>query len=68
MINKKYLNQRHGNIFYAYLLSQFRRWHVNKVGDAQESEIKTAVKKFFVFLEKDKGFTNKKIMDSFKRK
>lgn len=47
--------------------SQFRRWHISKVGDAQESEIKTAVKKFFMFLEQEKGFSNKKIMDSFKK-
>lgn len=47
--------------------SQFRRWHISKIGDAQESEIKTAVKKFFMFLEQEKGFSNKKIMDSFKK-
>ena len=47
--------------------SRFRRWHISKVGDAQESEIKVAVKKFFVFLEKEKDFTNKKILDSFKK-
>jgi hypothetical protein len=46
--------------------SQFRRWHIRKVGDMQESELKTAVKKFFIFLEQEKIFSNKKIMDSFK--
>jgi hypothetical protein len=39
---------------------QFRRWHISKIGDAQESEIKTAVKKFFMLLEQEKGFSNKK--------
>jgi len=48
--------------------SRFRKWHISKIGDAQESEIKVAVKKFFLFLEKDKGYVNKKIMDSFKKK
>lgn len=47
--------------------SQFRRWHISKIGDAQESEIKTAVKKFFMFLEQEKGFRNNKIMDSLKK-
>jgi site-specific recombinase XerD len=43
--------------------SGFRRWHTNKVGDATESELKSSVKKFFRFLEQEKGFTNRKVLD-----
>ncbi|WP_353571759.1 hypothetical protein [Candidatus Albibeggiatoa sp. nov. BB20] len=48
--------------------SYFRSWYNSKIGDATESEVKTAVKKFFVFLNTEKGFINEKLMKSFKRK
>jgi hypothetical protein len=41
--------------------SRFRKWHISKIGDAQESELKASVKKFFLFLEQNKGFENKKL-------
>ena len=47
--------------------SKFRKWHTSKIGDAQESELKSSVKKFFLFLEQNKGFKNKKIIDSLKK-
>ena len=43
--------------------SGFRRWHSSKVGDATESELKASVRKFFRFLEQEKGFTNRKVLD-----
>jgi len=48
--------------------SGFRKWHTSKIQDALESEIKSSVKKFFLFLEKEKGFANQKVMDSFKKR
>ena len=48
--------------------SYFRRWYISNVGDATESEIKTAVKKFFIFLDEKQGITNEKILNSFTRK
>ena len=48
--------------------SYFWRWHLSKIGDATKSELKTAVKKFFIFLNKEHGIRNEKILNSFKRK
>lgn len=45
--------------------SQFRKWHIRKVQDALESELKTSVKKFFNFLAEEKGIKNEKILNSF---
>jgi hypothetical protein len=47
--------------------SQFRKWHTSKIQDALESELKTAVKKFFNFLAQEKGIKNEKILNSFKK-
>jgi hypothetical protein len=52
----------------AMVNSKFRRWYINKIGDLQESELKVAVRKFFLFLEAEKNFNNKKILDSLKKK
>ena len=46
--------------------SYFRRWYLSKIGDRTESEIKTSVKKFFRFLEDEKGITNEAVLKSFK--
>lgn len=43
--------------------SGFRRWHTSKVGDATENELKSSVRKFFRFLEQEKGFANGKVLD-----
>ncbi|GFO73489.1 hypothetical protein BJAS_P4316 [Bathymodiolus japonicus methanotrophic gill symbiont] len=48
--------------------SYFRRWYVSKIGDATESELKTVIKKFFVFLDQEMGIRNEKVLCSFKRK
>ncbi len=48
--------------------SYFRKWYLSKVGDATESELKTAVKKFFLFLNDEVGVGNEKVLNSFKRK
>lgn len=47
--------------------SYFRRWYMNKIGDRSESELKTAIKKFFRFLAEKKGVTNEAVLQSFKR-
>ncbi len=48
--------------------SYFRKWYLSKVGDATESELKTAIKKFFLFLGDEMGIRNEKVLNSFKRK
>ncbi len=48
--------------------SYFRKWYLSKVGDATESELKTAIKKFFLFLDGEMGVRNEKVLNSFKRK
>jgi hypothetical protein len=47
--------------------SAFRRWYLRKVGDRTESELKTAIKKFFQFLDQEKGITNAAVLKSFQR-
>jgi hypothetical protein len=47
--------------------SQFRKWHTSNIQDALESELKTAVKKFFNFLAQEKGIKNEKVLNSFKK-
>jgi site-specific recombinase XerD len=47
--------------------SAFRQWYLRKVGDRTESEIKTAIKKFFQFLAQEKGITNEAVLKSFQR-
>jgi hypothetical protein len=47
--------------------SYFRKWYLSKVGDATESELKTAIKKFFIFLDVEMGVKNEKVLNSFKR-
>jgi site-specific recombinase XerD len=47
--------------------SAFRQWYRRKVGDRTESELKTAIKKFFQFLDQEKGITNEAVLKSFPR-
>jgi site-specific recombinase XerD len=47
--------------------SYFRQWYLRKVGDRTESELKTAIKKFFQFLDQGKGITNEAVLKSFQR-
>ena len=47
--------------------SAFRQWYRRKVGDRTESELKTAIKKFFHFLDREKGITNEAVLNSFQR-
>jgi site-specific recombinase XerD len=47
--------------------SAFRQWYRRKVGDRTESELKTAIKKFFQFLDQEKGITNEAVLKSFQR-
>jgi site-specific recombinase XerD len=47
--------------------SAFRQWYLRKVGDRTESELKTAVRKFFQFLDQEKGITNEAVLNSFQR-
>ena len=47
--------------------SHFKKWYMSKVGDCSESELKTAIKKFFQFLDTEKGITNEAVLKSFKR-
>lgn len=47
--------------------SYFRRWYKSKAWYSSESELKTAVKKFFVFLHQEKGITNEAVLKSLKR-
>ena len=47
--------------------SYFRQWYLRKVGDRTESELKTAIKKFFQFLDREKGVTNEAVLKSFQR-
>ena len=47
--------------------SAFRQWYQRKVGDRTDSELKTAIKKFFQFLAQDKGITNEPVLKSFHR-
>jgi hypothetical protein len=47
--------------------SAFRQWYLRKVGDRTESELKTAIKKFFQFLAQEKGITNAAVLKSFHR-
>lgn len=45
--------------------NSFRRWYQSKIGDRSESELKTASKKFFQFLDREKGITNEAVLKSF---
>ena len=45
--------------------SSFRRWYQSKIGDRSDSELKTAIKKFFQFLDREKGITNEAVLKSF---
>jgi hypothetical protein len=47
--------------------SAFRQWYRRKVGDRTESELKTAIKKFFQFLAQEKDITNAAVLKSFQR-
>ena len=47
--------------------SAFRQWYQRKVGDRTESELKTAVRKFFQFLAQEKGLRNEAVLKSLQR-
>ena len=47
--------------------SHFKKWYMSKIGDCSESELKTAIKKIFQFLDTEKGITNEAVLKSFKR-
>ena len=47
--------------------SAFRQWYQRKVGDRTESELKTAVRKFFQFLAQEKGVRNEAVLKSLQR-
>ena len=40
---------------------------IRKVGDRTESKLKTAIKKLFQFLAREKGITNEAVIKSFQR-
>ena len=47
--------------------SAFRRWYKGKVWDsATPDDLRVALKRFFQFLDKEKGITNQKVLDSFR--
>ena len=48
--------------------SYFRSWYKSKIGDYTDSELKTGIKKFFQFLDEEKGITNEAVLKSFKRR
>lgn len=47
--------------------SYFRKWYMSKIGEEPERELKVAVRKFFQFLDTEKGITNEAVLKSFKR-
>lgn len=47
--------------------SYFHKWYLSKIGDRTESELKTSIKKFFMFLDEEKGITNEVVLKSFRR-
>ena len=47
--------------------SYFRRWYMSKVRDCTESELKTAMRKFFQFLATEKGIVHEEVLKSLKR-
>ena len=44
--------------------SYFRRWYMGKIGDCTESELRTAMKKFFEFLATEEGIVNEEVPES----
>jgi hypothetical protein len=47
--------------------SAFRRWYKGKVWDsATTDDLRVALKRFFQFLDREKGITNQKVLDSFR--
>jgi site-specific recombinase XerD len=46
--------------------SHFRKWYMSKIGNCSETELKSAIKKFFQFLAEKKGIRNEKVMMSFR--
>jgi ribosomal protein S20 len=40
---------------------------MSKIGDCTESDLKTAIKKFFQFIDEEKGITNEAVLKSFKK-
>jgi site-specific recombinase XerD len=45
--------------------SYFRKWYMSKVGDVTEREVSVAVRKFFQFLDTEKGIRNDAVLKSF---
>jgi len=48
--------------------SAFRAWYMSNVGAVTEGQVKTAIKRFFRFLDIEKGITNDAVLKSFARK
>jgi len=47
--------------------SYFRRWYKSKVWDSTTTDdLRVALKRFFRFLDKEKGIRNQKVLDSFR--
>ena len=47
--------------------SHFRRWYKRKVWDSMtESDLRVALKKFFQFIDQEKGITNQKALNALK--
>lgn len=47
--------------------SYFRRWYKTKVWDSTTTDdLRVALKRFFHFLDKEKGIRNQKVLDSFR--
>ena len=59
--------QRFEEITRGMANSAFRHWYQRKVGDRTESELKTAVRKFFQFLAVEKGVRNEAVLKSLQR-
>jgi site-specific recombinase XerD len=45
--------------------SYFKKWYMSKVGDVTEREVSVAIRKFFQFLDTEKGITNDVVLKSF---
>ncbi len=48
--------------------SYFRKWHLTKIRDATEGQLKTVIGDFFLFLYNELNIRNERVVQSFKRK
>ena len=48
--------------------SYFRKWHLTKIRDATEGQLKTVIGDFFLFLYKELHIKNERVVQSFNRK